>query len=76
MRNAKELYPYDDVQIMIECAKDAVTKPIERYGIQVFFECDPDIGGYDFKIDPLDLKGIEIAREFAAKMAEHYASLT
>jgi hypothetical protein len=63
------------LHIQIAGAERAQTEPIERYGIKVYVESDPDYVGSDFKIEPGDEKGIAIFREFAAKMHEHYKSL-
>lgn len=60
---------------MIEGAKSVIMAPVERYGISVYVDSDPDWSGPDFIIDSLDAKGIAIAREFFAKMAEHYKTL-
>jgi hypothetical protein len=57
-------------------AERAKEEPLERYGILVYVESEPDYCSCDFKIDPLDEKGIAIFREFASKMLEHYKSLS
>ena len=56
-------------------AQNVIICPIERYGVSVYVDTDPDSCGPDFTIDPADEKGIAIFREFAAKMAAHYKSL-
>lgn len=56
-------------------AERAITESVERYGILVYVDGDPDTVGCNFKIEPADIKGIAIAREFFAKIAEHYKTL-
>lgn len=63
------------LNLNISGAERAITEPVERYGVLVYVDSDPDVVGCDFKIDPADTKGIAIAREFFAKMAEHYKTL-
>lgn len=63
------------LDLNIAGAERAIVEPVERYGVLVYVDSDPDSCGCDFKIDPLDLEGLKIFREFAAKMAEHYKSL-
>lgn len=63
------------LDLQIAGAERAITEPIERYGIGVYVDADPDSCGADFMIDPADNEGIAIFREFAAKMAAHYKSL-
>lgn len=69
------MYNYNPLQDMINGAEQAKTKPVERFGVKVFVDADPDLIAPDFAIDPQDEKGLEIFREFAGKMAEHYKSL-
>jgi hypothetical protein len=69
------MYKYWPLREMIEGAECAVTVPVDRYGINIYVDTDPDWSGPDFIIDPLDEKGIAIFREFAAKMAAHYNTL-
>lgn len=69
------MYAYSHLPDMIKGAEEAVTKSVDRYGISVYVNTDPDWVGADFTIDPQDEKGISIFREFAAKMAEHYKTL-
>jgi hypothetical protein len=67
---------YDsNLHLQIAGAERAIVEPVERYGVQVYVDSDPDFVGCDFKIDPLDEKGLTIFREFASKMKEHYKSL-
>jgi hypothetical protein len=63
------------LHLQIAGAEKAITEPVERYGVQVYVDSDPDIVGCDFKIDPADSKGISLFREFASRMAEHYKTL-
>lgn len=60
---------------MAEGARNVVIVPIERYGVSVYVDTDPDWCGPDFIIDPADTEGIAIFREFAARMAAHYKTL-
>lgn len=60
---------------ILKGAEEAVTKKVERYGVSVYVDKDADWCGADFIIDPADKAGIELFRQFAAKMAEHYKSL-
>jgi hypothetical protein len=69
------MYPTDQLTLLKQTSEAAITKPVERYGVGVYVDTDPDIVGSDIYIDPADTKGIEIFREFAAKMAVHYKSL-
>lgn len=69
------MYTKSILDLQIAFAEEAVTKPIKRYGIAVYVDANPDDVAQDFTIDPADTKGIEIFREFAAKMAEHYKTL-
>jgi hypothetical protein len=65
----------NDLHLQIAGAERAIVEPVERYGVQVYVDSDPDIVGCDFKIDPADTKGISLFREFASRMFEHYKSL-
>lgn len=69
------MYQYTPINELITGSEDAITKPVYRYGVSVYAEGDPDIVGPDFHIDPVDLEGLKIFREFASKMAEHYKNL-
>lgn len=69
------MYKYHPIQELIENAETAIEKPVDRYGIAVYVGTDPDFVGNDIYIDPADTKGIELFREFATKMAEHYKTL-
>jgi hypothetical protein len=53
----------------------AATRPVDRQGVMVYMNGDPDHTSPDFIIDPHDEQGLKIFREFAAKMAAHYKSL-
>lgn len=69
------MYKYYNIPKLIERAEEAIAKPIERFGVRVYVDGDPDVVGPDTYIDPTDEKGIAIAREFLAKIAEHYKTL-
>lgn len=69
------MYKYWPIEDMEKGSQNAIVAPVERYGVGVYVDSDPDVSGPDFIIDPADAKGIMIFREFAAKMAEHYKSL-
>jgi len=66
--------PYN-IQDLHKSADAATAVDIERQGILVFVNGDPDYCAADFFIDPHDKAGIAIFREFAQKMAEHYKNL-
>jgi hypothetical protein len=68
------IYP-NTLGLQVYGATKGIHCPITRYGIGVYVDTDPDSIGPDFFIDPADEKGIEIFREFAAKMAAHYNTL-
>jgi len=70
------MYKYVYIHDLIKTSEAAITTPINRYGISVYVEGDPDGVGLDIYIDPADAKGIELFREFAKQMAEHYKSLS
>jgi hypothetical protein len=53
----------------------AAARPVDRHGVMVYMNADPDFAGPDFVIDRRDKEGIAIFREFAAKMAAHYKIL-
>ena len=63
------------IHLLVAGAERAIIDPIERYGVGIYIDSDPDSVGADIYIDPADLEGIAIFREFAAKMAAHYKSL-
>jgi hypothetical protein len=65
----------NDLHLQIAGAERAIVEPIINYGISVYVDTDPDSIAHDFKIHRYDKVGIEIFREFAAKMAAHYKSL-
>lgn len=69
------MYTSDDIQDYAARALAAATRPVERHGIMVYMNADPDFAGPDFIIHRKDEKGIKIFREFAAKMAAHYKTL-
>ncbi len=53
----------------------AKTEPVERYGVLVYVDADPEIESCSFKIEPDDEVGLAIFRQFAAKINERYKSL-
>lgn len=67
-------YP-NTLDLQVYGAQNVIICPIERYGVSVYVDTDPDSCGPDFTIDPADKQGIEIFRDFAAKMAAHYKTL-
>jgi hypothetical protein len=69
------MYTSDDIQDFAARALAAATRPVERHGVMVFMNADPDFAGPDFVIHYKDAAGIAIFREFAAKMAAHYNTL-
>lgn len=69
------MYTQDQLKNITASAEAAITKPVVRYGIGVYVDTDPDWIGSDIYISNQDTKGIEIFREFAAKMAAHYKTL-
>jgi hypothetical protein len=56
-------------------SEQAITEPVERYGVLVYVDADPDTCSCSFKIDPNDEEGLAIFREFAAKINERYNKL-
>ena len=69
------MYTHDDLQDYAARALAAATRPVERHGIMVYMNADPDFAGPDFVIHYKDEAGKAIFREFAAKMAAHYTTL-
>lgn len=69
------MYEYHNIPDLIKTTEAAISRPIERYGIGVYVDSDPDVVGPDTYIDPLDTKGIKIFREFQAKILAHYKTL-
>lgn len=69
------IYNKSILDLQITFAEEAITKPVVRYGVNVYVDTDPDDIAPDIYIDPADEQGIAIFREFAAKMAEHYNTL-
>jgi hypothetical protein len=69
------MYKYLTLPEIIKTTEAAVTKPIERHGIGVYIDSSPGDVSPDVYIDPLDTKGIAIAREFFAKILEHQKTL-
>jgi hypothetical protein len=59
---------------MINGAEQAKTKPVERYGVKIYVDTDPDFIAPDFVIDPQDNIGLGIFSSFCQQMAEHYKS--
>lgn len=69
------MYKYMTIPELIISTETAVTRPVKVHGVSVFVDTNPDDIAPDIYIDPADTKGIEIFREFAAKMSAHYKSL-
>lgn len=71
------MYTRFTIPELIQSTEAALAYPIEhaRTGVSVYVDCNPDDVSPDFVIDPADTKGIEIFREFAARMAAHYKTL-
>lgn len=69
------MYKYLTLPELIKSAEVAITWPVEAHGVSVYIDTNPDDVSPDIYIDPLDTKGIAIAREFFAKIAEHYKTL-
>ncbi len=63
------------LEMNIAGAEMGITEPIDRYGVRVYINSDPDYVSCSFKIEEEDKDGIAIFREFAAKMAVHYNTL-
>jgi hypothetical protein len=75
-----EYYPIKDQIVGAEKAVEEIKKgPADsdfwRTGVEVYVGSFPDVSGPNFVIDPKDEKGIDIFREFAIKIADHYKSL-
>jgi hypothetical protein len=78
------MYQYADIPDMLETVEnidnyvthDTNKSDFWRVGIEVYVGTFTDVSGPSFVIDPADAKGIAIFREFAAKLAAHYKSLT
>lgn len=66
---------YKNLTRLILGAECAVKDSVDRYGISVYVDTDPDDIAPDIYIHPADEKGLAIFREFAAKMAAHYKTL-
>jgi hypothetical protein len=69
------MYEYYNIRQLELNALAAAQEPVIGLGISVYVNTNPDDIAPDFVIDPLDKKGIAIAREFFAKIAEHYKTL-
>jgi hypothetical protein len=69
------MYKFYNIRQLESNAQDATIGAIDRHGVSVYVNTNPDDVSPDFIIDPTDIKGIAIFREFAAKMAEHYKTL-
>jgi hypothetical protein len=69
------MYKFYNIRQLESNAQDATIGKIDRHGVGVYVDTNPDDVSPDFVIDPTDEKGIAIFREFAAKMAEHYKTL-
>jgi hypothetical protein len=64
--------------IMRQRAEDVAVgkmpEDFKRQGIQVWIGSWPEIAGPDFFIHPDDERGVELFKEFAGKIAEHYGT--
>lgn len=75
-----ERYKYNEVNRMLKNA-EGCTGDINcigdfyRTGIEIYVGSFPDVSGPDLVIDPHDKKGVELFKEFAGKLAEHYATI-
>lgn len=69
------MYKYAPIYELIKSTEAAITKPIDRFGICVYVDCNPDDVGPDTYIDPADTEGIKIFRKFAAEFAAHLKTL-
>lgn len=69
------MYKYSNIGELIQSTEAAITKPVERYGVGVYVDTDPDWVGNDIYIDPADTEGIKIFRKFAAEFAAHLNTL-
>lgn len=69
------MYKYLNLDDQATGAQNATTQKVDRYGVAVYVDSDPDWVGAAFVIDPADEQGLKTFREFAAKMAAHYKSL-
>ena len=63
------------LELNIAGAEMGITEPVDRYGVRVYINSDPDYVSCNFKIDEEDNDGIAIFQEFAARMAAHYKTL-
>jgi hypothetical protein len=63
------------LEMNIAGAEMGITEPIDRYGVRVFINSDPDYVSCAFKIEEDDTEGIRLFREFSAKIKAHYKSL-
>lgn len=69
------MYEYIDLAQVKHTTKAAVEKVVDRYGVSIYVECDPDWCGPDIVIDAKDQEGLKLFREFAQKMSMHYETL-
>jgi hypothetical protein len=69
------IYTPDALKSFSQRAEAAARKPVTRYGVIVHVDTDCDWAGPDFIIEPLDIEGLKIFKEFAVKMANHYKTL-
>ena len=69
------MYKYHSIVELIKTTEAAIARPIERHGVGVYVECNPDDVSPDMYIDPADAKGLAIFREFETKILAHYKSL-
>lgn len=69
------MYEYHLIPYLIQSTEAAITKQIERHGIGIYVDCNPDDVSPDIYIDPADTEGIAIVRRCLAEILAHYKSL-
>jgi hypothetical protein len=74
------IYQYHDITQMQKVAEGLSVNvqigDFYRTGIEIYVGGFPDVSGPDLVIDPTDHKGVELFKEFAAKLADHYKTVT
>jgi hypothetical protein len=74
------IYQYNDMVQMRKIAEGLAANvhigDFYRTGIEIYVGSFPDVSGPDLVIDPNDHKGVELFREFAAELADHYKTVT
>jgi hypothetical protein len=80
--SAVMMYQYYDMDQMQKVATE-MPSDIEkgaigdfyRTGIEIYVGSFPDVSGPDLVIDPHDHAAVELFKDFAGKLAEHYKNL-